>query len=556
MGTCYYSCNGSVSIIIEIKYSILVMRKLEEQKLDQLSPFEVKNTLIKLAKKRHDYAMINAGRGNPNWVATKSREAFFQLGMFALEEANRTFKEMDGFGGQAEAEGISHRFENYLEYNKDSVGLQYLKKMFDFAVKEYNLVPDELMVEWVDGILGDNYPVPDRMLVNAEKIVHEYIIQEMSNGSIPPAGKFDLFAVEGGTAAMVYIFNTLKSNMFLNPGDTIALGAPIFTPYIEMPELKDYNLKKVEVVADENNSWQIPDSELDKLKDPKVKAFFLVNPSNPPSVKMSDETLDKVAEIAKQRKDLILLTDDVYGTFTDEFTSLAMKAPENTILVYSFSKYFGATGWRLGVIALHQDNIFDKALASYPEKEKKTLFERYSSIALDPASVKMIDRFVADSRAVALNHTSGLSTPQQIQMVMFSLSALMDTENNYKKIAKGIVRNRYNKLIEDVGIEPLVSPNDPHGAFYYIEIDVLRLAESKYGKDFAIWVSENYNPLDPVIRLAEEKAIVAMPGGGFDAPEWTLRLSLANSFSDDFEKVKILGLEILEEYYSEYQDRG
>ncbi|MCZ8499860.1 hypothetical protein O9929_26285 [Vibrio lentus] len=54
-------------------------------------------------------------------------------------------------------------------------------------------------------------------------------------GSQPlPAGKFDLFAVEGGTAAMVYIFNTLKGNRLLNKGDTIAIGAPIFTPYIEM----------------------------------------------------------------------------------------------------------------------------------------------------------------------------------------------------------------------------------------------------------------------------------------------------------------------------------
>ena len=137
----------------------------------------------------------------------------------------------------------------------------------------------------MDGILGDNYPVPDRMLKNTETIVHEYIVHEMSIGLKAPEGKFDIFAVEGGTAAMFYIFNTLKSNGFLKAGDTIALGSPIFTPYIEMPELEDYDLKKVELQAEEGNSWQIPAAELDKLRDPKVKAFFLVNPSNPPSVK-------------------------------------------------------------------------------------------------------------------------------------------------------------------------------------------------------------------------------------------------------------------------------
>jgi len=87
------------------------MKRSEEKKLDQLSPFEVKDILIKLAGKRHDYSMINAGRGNPNWLATKPRDAFFQLGLFALEESKRQFQVLDGYGGIAEEYGITHRFE-------------------------------------------------------------------------------------------------------------------------------------------------------------------------------------------------------------------------------------------------------------------------------------------------------------------------------------------------------------------------------------------------------------------------------------------------------------
>ena len=49
------------------------------------------------------------------------------------------------------------------------------------------------------------------------------------------------------------------------------------------------------------------------------------------------------------------------------------------------------------------------------------------------ASLRFIDRLVADSRTVALNHTAGLSTPQQVQMVLFSLFALMDENDGYKK---------------------------------------------------------------------------------------------------------------------------
>ena len=99
-----------------------------------------------------------------------------------------------------------------------------------------------------------------------------------------PVGRFDLFATEGGTAAMGYIFTTLKENKLLHPGDNIALGTPIFTPYLEIPHLNDYELMEVEVMRDENDDWQCAQGELEKLADPNVKAFFLVNPSNPPSV--------------------------------------------------------------------------------------------------------------------------------------------------------------------------------------------------------------------------------------------------------------------------------
>ena len=112
--------------------------------------------------------------------------------------------------------------------------------MVAFAVKTFGFEPDAFVHELVDSIIGDNYPVPDRMLVHNERITHEYLMWAMC-GDPQPAGKFDLYAVEGGTAAMCYIFKTLKANRLLNPGDTIALATPIFTPYIEMTHLEDYD---------------------------------------------------------------------------------------------------------------------------------------------------------------------------------------------------------------------------------------------------------------------------------------------------------------------------
>ena len=51
-------------------------RSKTEKKYEALSPFELKDKLIAMAKSPQVKTMLNAGRGNPNWVATRPREAF------------------------------------------------------------------------------------------------------------------------------------------------------------------------------------------------------------------------------------------------------------------------------------------------------------------------------------------------------------------------------------------------------------------------------------------------------------------------------------------------
>src|SRR5215475_9135144 len=350
------------------------------RKFEALSPFEIKDELISLAKKASrttQSAFLNAGRGNPNRVATTPREGFFLLGQFAMTESRRVMEHAAGIGGMPQATGIAHRLEVWLAEHANMPGAGFLSAMVPFAIKQFGFQPDAFVHELVDSIIGDNYPVPDRMLVHNERIVEEFLMWAMC-GSPRPAGKFDLFAVEGGTAAMCYIFKSLKSNRLLRSGDTIALGTPIFTPYLEFPHLEDFNLNVVNIRAPQENRFQYTEEELKKLEDPKIKAFFVVNPGNPTGMALSKETISKLTNLVKnKRPDLMLLTDDVYGTFVDDFRSLLGELPQNTIGVYSYSKYFGATGWRLGIIAIHENNIFDKMIAELPGEHVKALDKRY-----------------------------------------------------------------------------------------------------------------------------------------------------------------------------------
>ena len=513
------------------------MSSIDLKKFETLSPFEIKDELIVLAKetsKKTQSAFLNAGRGNPNWIATTPREGFFLLGQFAVLESKRVMEHPAGLGGMPKAQGIAPRLQSWLAKHADMPGASFLANLVHFAVETFGFNSDAFVHELVDSIIGDNYPVPDRMLKHNERITHEYLMWAMC-GEPKPAGKYDLYSVEGGTAAMCYIFKSLKANRLLHPGDTIALGTPIFTPYIEMTHLEDYDLKVVNIESPQTNRFQPTDEEIKKLEDPKIKAFFVVNPGNPTGMALSSESISKIANLVRtKRPDLMLLTDDVYGTFVPGFRSLLGELPQNTIGVYSYSKYFGCTGWRLGVIAVHENNLFDRMIANLPSNELRALDKRYGALTLEPRKIKFIDRIVADSRDVALNHTAGLSLPQQVMMSLFSLSELMDKEKHYQSACREIVYRRIYALLK--GLELELPPNPLYDAYYGL-VDFEFWATKNIGADAVEYLKKNVHPLDLAFKLAEDHGIVLLNGGGFDAPDWSLRVSLANLDDEVYEEI-------------------
>ena len=148
------------------------------RKFESLSPFEIKNDLMEIAKRKaktSDLAFLNAGRGNPNWIATEPREGFFLLGQFAISESKRVLDLPPGVGGMPQADGSAERLTSWLAKHSDMPGAEFLRELVPFAVKRFGFDADAFVHELVDSIIGDNYPVPDRMLVHNEQIVREYL---------------------------------------------------------------------------------------------------------------------------------------------------------------------------------------------------------------------------------------------------------------------------------------------------------------------------------------------------------------------------------------------
>jgi len=529
------------------------MDKIDVTKLTQMSNFEVAALFYKYAlTNSRGLRAINVGRGNPNWINTQARFAFNRIVEFGMKESLQTINLDDGnLAGYTDQTGIAECFNQFLD--GDNPVDAFLKQALAYTRDVMHINQDELVFEWVDGVIGNHYPEPSRSLVNVEKILNRYLEVNLYRGE-HLSDKTKVFPTEGGTAAMVYLFNELKVSHILEAGDTIAINTPIFTPYLQIPELNEFKLQEFNVSSDESDDWQLVDHKFEELKDPNVKAFFVVNPTNPTSRAFSDHALDKLKEVVEANPNLVIITDDVYGTFVDDFKTIYSVVPHNTLLVYSFSKLYGATGQRIGLIAMHDDNIFDKLIEEMTAEDpviREAFRKRYSYVTNKPHEMSFIDRTVADSRNIGLYHAAGLSTPQQITMALFSLTNLIyeGREDPYVTASKEIVSHRYKAFWESLG---LVVKTTEENAEYYTVFSIYKLAESKYSKDFRAYLEQNCNHLAFEWRLAAEYGVVVMDGAGMGTKAGYLRISLANRPDKDYETVGGRISDLLASYYTKY----
>ncbi|KKL83646.1 hypothetical protein LCGC14_1972660, partial [marine sediment metagenome] len=517
----------------------------------KVSPFELKNTLIKKAQ-ASEKLFLNVGRGNPNFVNTTAREAFAHLLLFASSEASRLSKadkqgdttDNPAIGFAPNEKGISDRLDDYMRKLKDRGG-RFLKEAVVWMKSNYIIHdPDDLVHQLVIAALGSFYPDPPQVQPFVNAVMNEYMDYILLHSN-RPRGKFNVFMTEGATAGIMYTFKSLRINGLLASGDTIA----IITPYLELPELKKYDLKELYIPGDPEQGWKIPLENLDVLKNKKIKAVFLVNPTNPSAVSMTEAHVAKVGEIIRNHNpDLLIIADSVYAPFVKSYHSFMSVAPKNTIEMYSFSKYFGVTGWRMGMIVIHPDNIIDnKLLPNLPNKTKQNLNQRYSIVTeTSQEELTFMQRLVLDSRDVAEAHTGGLATPQQTLMSLFAIYDM--THREYKPSIKNIIVKRIELLYTALGETPPLGTGETD---YYTIIDIKKLATQRHGAAFVQKLIKR-DCLEFVFRLAIDYATIALPIAGFHGPCWAIRISLANAPTNTYTEVGKNIVAVIDDMFKAY----
>jgi aspartate/methionine/tyrosine aminotransferase len=143
----------------------------------------------------------------------------------------------------------------------------------------------------------------------------------------------------------------------LEPGDEVICpnpGYPIFESVMNFA-----GAKVVPMPILEKDDFTFNCSKVAERITNRTKLIILNSPSNPTGGILTKEDLAEIAECVTSRKDLLVLSDEVYDNILYEgkhesiISAPGMK--ERTILLNSFSKTYAMTGWRLGYGVMRKD---------------------------------------------------------------------------------------------------------------------------------------------------------------------------------------------------------
>lgn len=273
----------------------------------------------------------------------------------------------------------------------------------------------------------------------------------------------------------------------LEKGDEVIIPAPYWVSYPDIVALAD--AKPVIVNTSERNGFKMTAEEFRKAITPKTKAVIINSPSNPTGSSYSRKELEGIAEVAVEKK-VLIISDDIYEKLVYdgfEFISIASigkEVKDLTIVVNGVSKAYAMTGWRIGYAAGAKEIV--TAMTNIQSQSTSNP----NSIAMKASTEALI------GPQDAVNAMVGEFDKRRVYMV-----------------------ERLNKI---KGITCL----RPNGAFYAFPNVIGLLGKSFNGK--LIETSS-----DMATLLLDEVKVALVPGSSFGA-EGFLRLSYATSM----EKIK------------------
>jgi len=228
----------------------------------------------------------------------------------------------------------------------------------------------------------------------------------------------------GGSGALL-----LATALTMNAGDGMLMTDPGYPCYRHFLKSLDAQAHLVPVSAEQG--YQLSSELIDSYWQESTRGVVLASPANPTGAVIESHEMKRIVDRAQMREGHVIVDEIYHGLYYGEGTegsptlSTALDISDNLIVVNSFSKYFGMTGWRLGWLVVPEDAI------PLVEKLAQNLFICASSIA------------------------------QQAALHAFSEEALVEMEANRLEF-----RKRRDYLVGELRKLGFDVPLVPAGAFY------------------------------------------------------------------------------------------
>lgn len=200
----------------------------------------------------------------------------------------------------------------------------------------------------------------------------------------------------------------------LNPGDEVLVPAPCWTTFPAQIVLAG----GTPVFIETRHSNYVPKvTDLAAAITSKTRAIVVNTPSNPTGAIYDRVTLAGIAQLAVDR-DLWIIFDECYGAFAHAphihypIVSVAPRARARILMVNSFSKSLGLTGWRIGYLAGPKAVISAvKALQKHATSNPNVIAQHALLHHLDSGDASFqqgLQRQVSHARALGLSILSTL----------------------------------------------------------------------------------------------------------------------------------------------------
>jgi aspartate/methionine/tyrosine aminotransferase len=134
--------------------------------------------------------------------------------------------------------------------------------------------------------------------------------------------------------------------VLLDTGDRVLLTDPGYPCNRNMIRLLGADC--IDVAVGPESHYQLQAAHIERYWDDSTVAAMIASPSNPTGTMISAGALQSLLD-AVAAKGGCLIVDEIYqGLVYDEQNHTALALSESAIVINSFSKFFGMTGWRLG----------------------------------------------------------------------------------------------------------------------------------------------------------------------------------------------------------------